>query len=103
MHTLFAEKAFSAVNVTIPYKQTVIPLCSEVDDRALAIGAVNTVVNRSGRLCGYNTDFDGFFYLANSAWRVDPKEKHVIILEAAEPARRFQRLCGAAVRKALRL
>lgn len=32
VHTLFAEKAFSAVNVTIPSKQTVIPLCSEVDD-----------------------------------------------------------------------
>lgn len=49
--------------VTIPYKETVIPYLDEVDSRAQKIGAVNTVVNRNGRLCGYNTDFYGFRYL----------------------------------------
>ncbi len=47
-------------NVTIPHKQTVIPLLDRVDPIALAVGAVNTVVNRDGRLHGYNTDVEGF-------------------------------------------
>lgn len=52
-------KEFRAINVTIPYKQTVIPYLYEMDENARAIGAVNTVVNRNGRLYGYNTDFYG--------------------------------------------
>ena len=57
------EKNFAALNVTIPYKETVIPYLDEIDPHAKAIGAVNTIVNRNGRLCGYNTDFYGFRYL----------------------------------------
>ena len=53
---LLRRREFKGLNVTIPYKQTVIPLCDRVDPRAAAIGAVNTVVNRGGRLTGYNTD-----------------------------------------------
>lgn len=52
-------RAFRGINVTIPYKQTVIPYLDEIDPEAAAIGAVNTVVNRNGRLCGYNTDLYG--------------------------------------------
>ncbi len=52
-------KEFKAINVTIPYKQTVIPFLSFVDESARSIGAVNTVVNREGKLYGYNTDFYG--------------------------------------------
>ncbi len=51
--------AFKAINVTIPYKQTVIPFLAQVDSAAAALGAVNTVVNRQGKLYGYNTDFYG--------------------------------------------
>ena len=76
---LFARRAFQGLNVTIPYKQTVMPLCDEVDPRAAAIGAVNTVVNRGGRLTGYNTDIDGFLYLARRA-EVDMAGKKVVIL-----------------------
>ncbi|MFQ5925703.1 MAG: shikimate dehydrogenase family protein, partial [Dehalococcoidia bacterium] len=47
-------------NVTVPYKETVMPLMDELDDLALAIGAGNTIVNRGGRLVGYNTDAGGF-------------------------------------------
>lgn len=54
-----AAKSFKAINVTIPYKQTVIPFLDEVDVAAREIGAVNTVVNRDGKLYGYNTDFYG--------------------------------------------
>ena len=56
----FLQKGeFCAINVTIPYKQTVIPYLDEISPEARAIGAVNTVVNRGGRLYGYNTDFYG--------------------------------------------
>ena len=76
----FLEKrAFTAINVTIPYKQLVIPYCDEVDPRAAAIGAVNTVVNRGGRLYGYNTDYAGFAYLAKTHG-VDFAGKTVLIL-----------------------
>ena len=55
----FENKNFEAVNVTIPYKQTVIPYLDEISDIAMRIGAVNTVVNRDGKLYGYNTDYYG--------------------------------------------
>lgn len=53
------EKSFCGINVTIPYKQSVIPYLDYTDENALRIGAVNTVVNREGKLYGYNTDFGG--------------------------------------------
>ncbi|MBQ9080384.1 MAG: AAA family ATPase [Clostridia bacterium] len=53
------KKDFAAINVTIPYKQDVIPYLDELDSTAAEIGAVNTIVNRGGRLTGYNTDFYG--------------------------------------------
>jgi len=55
----FEKKDFAAINVTIPYKQTVIGYLDSVSDVARRIGAVNTIVNREGRLYGYNTDYYG--------------------------------------------
>lgn len=52
-------KDFCGINVTIPYKATVIPYLDYIDPIAEKIGAVNTIVNRDGRLYGYNTDFGG--------------------------------------------
>ena len=52
-------KDFKAINVTIPYKQSVIPYLDHVSDTAKSIGAVNTIVNKDGVLYGYNTDFSG--------------------------------------------
>ena len=58
--TAFMEqKAFKGINVTIPYKQDVIPFLDSIDKAAEEIGAVNTVVNKGGKLSGYNTDFIG--------------------------------------------
>ena len=55
------EGAFDAINVTIPYKKTVMPFLTRISPEAKAIGAVNTVVRRSdGSLDGYNTDYFGF-------------------------------------------
>ena len=53
------EPEFKAINVTIPYKQSVIPYLYYSPDKAKSIGAVNTIVNRDGKLYGYNTDFMG--------------------------------------------
>jgi len=48
------------LNVTIPYKEQVIPYLDEIDPTAEAIGAVNTITIKNGKLKGYNTDYDGF-------------------------------------------
>lgn len=68
------------VNVTIPYKRDVMPLCDEIDPGAQAIGSVNTIVRRSdGTLRGYNTDIDGFCYMARRAGISLTGEKVVIL------------------------
>lgn len=51
---------FAGLNVTFPYKQAIMPLLDEISDVSRAIGAVNTVVIRGGRLSGFNTDYWGF-------------------------------------------
>ena len=53
------DRDFKGINVTIPYKQAVIPYLDEIEEAAKEIGAVNTIVNRGGKLFGYNTDFGG--------------------------------------------
>ncbi len=58
---------FQAINVTIPYKEAVIPYLDEISPIARDIGAVNTIVNKDGRLCGYNTDFMGLSALIRRA------------------------------------
>lgn len=61
----FLRKAdFDGINVTIPYKKTVIPFCAGLSDTARKIGSVNTILRRGdGSLYGDNTDYDGFSYL----------------------------------------
>lgn len=61
----FDKKEFSGVNVTIPYKEDVFAFLDNVDQKALDIGACNTILNKNGKLYGYNTDFDGFVYSLN--------------------------------------
>jgi len=51
---------FSGINVTFPYKETVVPLLDSLTESAAAIGAVNTVVVRDGKLIGHDTDATGF-------------------------------------------
>lgn len=76
----FMKKAdFDGINVTIPYKQAVIPYLDEIDDAAQAIGAVNTVVRRGDKLCGYNTDFGGMKMLIERCG-FDYSGKKVLIL-----------------------
>lgn len=56
---LRADDVYGA-NVTVPYKQDVLPLLDALSDEARALGAVNTIVNDAGRLTGLNTDVPGF-------------------------------------------
>ena len=55
------------LNVTIPYKRDVMRFCGAIDPAAEAIGSVNTLVRRDGKLAGYNTDIDGFLYMLRRA------------------------------------
>lgn len=73
------SRDFLGINVTIPYKQAVIPYLDYISDSAEKIGAVNTVVNRGGRLYGYNTDFAGLIALIERE-NIDVRGKNVIIL-----------------------
>lgn len=83
----FMRKAdFKAINVTIPYKQAVIPYLSHISDDAKAIGAVNTIVNRQGKLYGYNTDFEGLRLMAIRAG-IDFKGRDVLVLGAGGAAK----------------
>ena len=79
LDSFFNAKDFKAVNVTIPYKQAVIPYLDFISENAKNIGAVNTVVNKNGKLYGYNTDFSGLkaLILKNG---IELKGKKVLIL-----------------------
>lgn len=72
-------KDFKAINVTIPYKQAVMPYLDLIDQKAKEIGAVNTIVNRDGKLYGYNTDFSGLALLIEKTG-LSLKNKKVLIL-----------------------
>lgn len=70
---------FKAINVTIPYKQAVIPYLYKISDTARKIGAVNTIVNKNGRLYGYNTDYEGMRALIKRQG-ADLNNKKVLVL-----------------------
>ncbi len=73
------QKDFLGINVTIPYKETVIPYLDEISPQAASIGAVNTIVNINGKLYGHNTDYFGMLALIKKN-NIDCKNKKVLIL-----------------------
>ena len=75
----FEKKDFAAINVTIPYKQTVIPYLDSISEVAERIGSVNTIVNKDGKLCGYNTDYYGMKALIERIG-IDLTGKKVLVL-----------------------
>ena len=77
--TFVSERRFNGLNITIPYKKKVIPLCDEVSELAAEIGSVNTLYFKEGKLQGTNTDYQGFLYAASAAGIVF-KNKKVLIL-----------------------
>lgn len=81
--TFLKSGNFHALNVTIPYKQTVIPFCSELSETAKKIGCVNTITKRSdGSLFGDNTDYYGFLYMLDTSG-IEITGKKVLILGSA--------------------
>ena len=75
-----ARPDIGGLNVTIPYKRDVMPLCDEIDAAAQAIGSVNTLVRRAdGKLCAWNTDAVGFRWMAERAG-IGLAGKKVVIL-----------------------
>ncbi len=70
---------FKAINVTIPYKQDVIPYLDWISDIATRIGAVNTIINKDGKLYGYNTDFSGMTMLIQKNG-IEIENKNVLVL-----------------------
>ena len=74
-------------NVTVPYKETVVPLVDDLDELALQIGAVNTVVHREGKLSGHNTDADGFLKALRELGGFEPVGKRVVLLGAGGVAK----------------
>lgn len=72
------KRDFKGINVTIPYKQLVMPYLHFTDSIAEEIGAVNTIVNRDGKLYGYNTDFYGLRSLILKSG-ADIKNKKVLV------------------------
>ncbi len=75
------------INVTVPHKEAVIPFLDEVDDWASTAGAVNTIVNRDGRLTGHNTDGIGFLRALRDGAGFDPRGRDVLVLGAGGSAR----------------
>lgn len=87
------------VNITIPYKEKVIPLLDEIDSLAEKIGAVNTIVTEGHKLRGFNTDGSGFL-ISLQEEGFDPVAKNVLILGAGGSARAVSfSLASAGVQK----
>lgn len=79
--------SITGVNVTVPHKEAVIPYLDEVDPLAKKMGAVNTIVNRGGRLIGYNTDGPGFVDALRYDFDLDLAGKQVVLLGAGGSCR----------------
>jgi shikimate dehydrogenase len=77
--------AIGGASVTIPFKEEIIPLLDELDPQAARMGAVNTVVNREGRLIGYNTDWLGAVTALKAQTSI--AGEHVLLLGAGGAAR----------------
>ncbi len=78
---------FAGCNVTIPYKEAIIPLLDEVDPVAAKIGAVNTVQFADGKARGFNTDGSGFLCSLQEEGGITVCEKRVLILGSGGAAR----------------
>ena len=87
-----ARREFVGINVTIPYKEAVMPFLDEIDPLAQAIGAVNTIVNCGDRLVGYNTDFGGMKAMIVRAG-IRMEGKRVLILGTGGTSKTAMAVC----------
>lgn len=86
------SREYDGYNVTIPYKQAVMPLIDGISDGAREIGAVNTVVTENGKLVGYNTDESGMRYALRRAG-ISLKDKTVLILGSGGTCKTAKYVC----------
>lgn len=90
-------------NVTVPYKEDVIPMLDEMNETAADIGAINTIVKHDDQLVGYNTDAEGFLRALEAEGGFDPEGKTVTMIGAGGVARAIGfSLVGAGI-KSLKL
>lgn len=87
---LAKDSAVRGINVTVPHKESILPLCDTLTSQAKAIGAVNCIRIEDGRLHGHNTDGDGFVDSIREEHFV-PEGKHVVILGTGGSARALHR------------
>ena len=73
------DRDFKCINVTIPYKKDVIPYLDFISEEAKKIGAVNTIINKDGKLYGYNTDYYGLKLLIQKQ-NIELTDKNVLVL-----------------------
>lgn len=84
----FVACGFLGVNITIPHKFEALDAVDELDPLAKALGAVNTLVIRDGRLCGYNSDGPGFLRSVKEAFGAEVDDLRILILGAGGGAGR---------------
>lgn len=87
-------------NVTIPHKTSVMRYLDDLDESAVAAGAVNTVKNESGRMIGFNTDGDGLVKSLADDLGFNPRDSSIVIIGAGGAARgAIAALCRAGARR----
>lgn len=91
--SFLSSDRFDAINVTIPYKKTVMPYLSKITDEALRIGSVNTITRlQDGSLCGDNTDYFGFSHMVEKS-RIQIKDRKVLILGSGGASETARTVC----------
>ncbi len=83
----FAVLNFAGINVTAPFKESVIPMIDDLDREAAATGSVNTICFREGKLEGHTTDGKGFLWSLREEGGYVPAGKDVLLLGAGGAAR----------------
>lgn len=96
------ERDFDGLNVTIPYKSTVIEYLDEISPEAKKIGAVNTIINKNGSLLGYNTDYYGFCYMLSEG-NTSVKDKDVVIIGNGGASKTVKCVCTDFGAKSVRI
>jgi len=87
LDSFMTERRFDGINITIPYKQQVVPYCATLSHEARIIGSVNTIIkDDDGALHGHNTDYHGFNVMLEHGG-IDPKGKKVLVLGDGGSAR----------------
>ncbi|OAI39812.1 hypothetical protein AYO38_06925 [bacterium SCGC AG-212-C10] len=81
------DPKYLGANVTIPHKEAVLPFLDELGGQSARVGAVNTIVNREGRLFGFNTDGPGFVAALKNESYFEPASKRILLVGAGGAAR----------------